>query len=243
MEEVKIMSSDNEIKKRVRSRDQELVVKNNPKSPISEAYRTLRTNLRFLSPDEPLQTISMTSSAPSEGKSITIANLAVSMAQDGQKVIIVDTDLRKPMQHRFFKMTNFSGLSNILTGEIELEEGLRETGIEGLKIITSGTMPPNPSELLGSKRMEEVINKLEEEADYILVDSPPVIAVSDPIILSNKVDGVILVVASQETEEEALVKAKDMLEKVQANIIGTVLTKYPVQEASGYYSGYYKYYG
>ncbi|KXS40794.1 MAG: capsular exopolysaccharide family protein [Candidatus Frackibacter sp. T328-2] len=241
MEEVEVMSD--ETKRRVQSRDRELVVRHNPKSPLAESYRTLRTNIRFLSPDDPLQTIAMTSSTPSEGKSITIANLAISMTQNGQEVIIIDTDLRKPMQHRFFKMTNFAGLSNILTNEIELKEGIRETGVERLKLVSSGSVPPNPSELLSSKKMTEVIEEVEELADIVLLDCPPIIAVSDPMVIANKVDGVILVVASHETEDKALVKAKEMLDKVQANIIGTILTKYRVGESKGYYSGYYHYYG
>ncbi|SJZ46459.1 CpsD/CapB family tyrosine-protein kinase [Selenihalanaerobacter shriftii] len=232
----------NEVKQECQSRNYELMTEYNPKSPLAESYRTLRTNLRFLSPDNRLQTIAITSSIPGEGKSITVANLAISMVQDGQDVIIIDTDLRRPMQHRLFEVANYSGLSNILTNEIDLNDGLQETSISGLNIISSGMIPPNPAELLGSNKMEEVIKEAKGIADVVVIDCPPVIAVSDSRILTDKVDGVILVVASHETNGDAVVKSKEMLEQVQANIIGTILTKYPVQESSGYYSGYYQYY-
>ena len=169
-----------------------MIVKHNPKSPASEAYRFIRTNISFLSPDNPLTKIAITSSGPSEGKSLTIANLAISMAQNGKKVIIIDADMRKPMQHKFYDLPNFEGLSNILTNEIDFEDGLRETGIDGLQLITTGTIPPNPAELLNSKRMEEIIKRADKEADMVFIDTPPVIAVTDAAVLSNKVDGVIL---------------------------------------------------
>ncbi|WP_083189942.1 CpsD/CapB family tyrosine-protein kinase [Orenia metallireducens] len=226
----------------LKTRNNELIVKHNPKSPASEAYRSIRTNISFLSPDNPLTKIAVTSSGPSEGKSLTIANLAVSMAQNGKKVVIIDADMRKPMQHKFYDLPNFEGLSNILTSEIEFEDGLRETGIDGLKVVTTGTVPPNPAELLNSKRMEEVIKKAEKEADMVFIDTPPVIAVTDAAVLSNKVDGIILIVASHQTEEQMMVRAKENLDKANANIIGTIITKYPVSTKGGYYN-YYYYYG
>lgn len=226
----------------LKTRNNELIVKHNPKSPASEAYRSIRTNISFLSPDNPLTKIAITSSGPSEGKSLTIANLAISMAQNGKNVIIIDADMRKPMQHKFYDLPNFEGLSNILTGEIDFEDGLRETGIDGLQVITTGTIPPNPAELLNSKRMEEIIKRADKEADMVFIDTPPVIAVTDAAVLSNKVDGVILIVASHQTEESMIVRAKEQLDKVNANIIGTIITKYPVNSRGGYYD-YYYYYG
>lgn len=225
----------------VQSRDEELITKNHPKSSVAEAYRKIRTNISFLSPDKPLKTIAVTSSGPKEGKSVTLVNLGISMAQNGQKVIIIDADLRKPMQHRFFEMTNFEGLSTILSNEISFEEGLRETGIENLKLISTGVTPPNPAELLASKKMENVLAKAREAADVVLIDTPPAIAVTDAALLGNKVDGVIIVVASHQTHEEMLKKTQEVLLKARANIIGTILTKYPAHEEGSYYYHYYYY--
>ncbi len=227
------------MRKGIKSRDEELVVENHPKSIVAEAYRTLRTNISFLSPDEPLKTIMVTSGGPVEGKSLTVANLGISFAQAGKKVIIIDADLRKPMQHRFFKLTNFDGLTSILTGEKEFSSVIRESGINNLKILTSGVTPPNPSELLGSKKMDSILEQAKEEADSVLVDVPPVIAVTDGLVLASKVDGVVLVVASQETHREMVAQAKENLEKVKANIVGTVLTKVPIESGGKYYYYYY----
>ncbi len=223
----------------LKSRSDELIVLNNPKSPVTEAYRSIRSNLNFMSPDKPLKTLVITSSGVAEGKSLTLVNLALSIAQNDKKVIIIDADLRKPMQHKFFEMTNFNGLSSILTGEIDFEEALRKTNVEGVSLITTGVIPPNPAELLASRKMEEVIKRAREEADMVLIDTPPVIAVTDASILANKVDGVILVVASHQTPDQILVKSHEILEKSQANILGVVLNKYPVQKDNQYYHYYY----
>lgn len=224
-------------------RSSELITNHSPKSPVSEAYRTLRTNLCFASPDYTLKSIMFTSSGAGEGKSLTITNLAITLAQDNKKVIIIDADLRKPMQHRFFGLTNYSGLSNILTDKITFAEGLRETFIEGLSLISTGTIPPNPAELLGSKKMDTVIEKAETEADMVLIDTAPTMPVTDPVLLANKVDGVIIVTASHETHQEMLFKTKESLDRVRANIIGVVLNKYPINKQGTYYSQYYHYYG
>jgi capsular exopolysaccharide synthesis family protein len=226
----------------IKSRSDELITINNPKSPVSEAYRAMRTNISFLSPDKALKSIVVTSSGAGEGKSLTLANFAITLVQNEQNVIIIDADLRKPMQHRFFNKTNFEGLSNILTDEIGFEDGLRKTDIDGLRIISSGVIPPNPAELLASKRMSDVIEKACKEADLVLIDAPPAIAVTDAAILANKTDGVILVIASHETHADALLKAKENLDNAHANILGTVLNKYPIHHRSNYYS-YYYYYG
>ncbi len=225
----------------LKTRKDELIVKNYPKSPVSEAYRNMRTNLSFISPDKPLKTIVVTSTAVAEGKSLTLVNLALSMAQNGSKVIIIDADLRKPMQHKFFEMTNFNGLSSVLTGEIEFAECLRETNTENISLISTGVIPPNPAELLNSQRMEEVLAEASEKADIVLVDTPPVVAVTDAAILANKVDGTMLVIASQETDQRMMLRAQITLERAHANIIGVVLNKYPAHNNSNY--NYYYYYG
>ncbi len=227
------------MRKGISSRDRELMVLVHPKSIVSESYRTLRTNISFLSPDKPLQTILFTSSGPEEGKSLTVANLAISFAHDGKNVVIVDADLRKPMQHRFFKRPNFEGLTSILTQENELAAVIQTTEVEGLKLLSSGIVPPNPSELLGSKKMGKVLEELQAENDLVLIDMPPVIAVTDALVLASKVDGVIIVVAHGETPKELLAQTTDKLVRVQANIVGTVLTKYPFVGRDRYYNYYY----
>ncbi len=227
---------------RIHSRDNEIVVREHPRSPVAEAYRSLRTNLNFISPDKPLKSIIITSCEAGAGKSMTTANLAVSMANNGQKVILIDADMRKPMVHRFFELANYEGLSNVLTGEIDFEEGIKETDVEGLQLLTSGILPPNPAELLGSRKMEAIIKKAAELADIVLIDTPPVVLVTDPVILGNKVDGVIIVVDSHNTQNEMLVKAKEQLDRTQANILGAVLNRYPAQKGSSYYYKYSYYY-
>src|SRR5690554_172781 len=143
---IRVFKRKRDSRQELKSRSDELIVLHNSKSPVTEAYRSIRTNLSFLSPDKPLKTLLLTSSAAAEGKSLTLVNLGISMAQNGKGVIIIDADLRKPMQHKFFRMTNFNGLSNILTGEVSYQEALRETGVEGIKIISTGVIPPNPAE-------------------------------------------------------------------------------------------------
>ncbi|KYH34272.1 tyrosine-protein kinase YwqD [Clostridium tepidiprofundi DSM 19306] len=216
-----------------------LIVEKNPKSYISEAYRTLRTNIKYSSYDDEIKSILITSTSPYEGKSVTVSNLAVSMVQDGKKVLIVDCDLRRPTIHKKFGISNLNGLSNYLVGEISFEDAIVERG-ENLYIMSSGIVPPNPSEMLSSNKMKEFLNFKRDEFDLIILDSPPVLAVTDAQVLSTMVDGVILVVESGKTEKEALVKSKEHLDKVKANIIGVVINKIPVNKGKGY--GYYYYY-
>ncbi len=222
----------------IKNRENELITRTNPKSPVSEAFRSIRTNLSFLSPDSPIKTILITSAGASEGKSLVLSNLAVSIAQNDNDVLIIDADLRRPMMHRFFEVTNYSGLSNILTEEISFDEAIMDTKIDRLKIIGTGVIPPNPAELLSSKKMKAVLKKAKEKADIVLIDSPPVLAVTDAAVLSNKVDGVLMVVASHQTQKEVLKRAHTTLKRAKANIIGSILNKYPLQGGS-YYSGYY----
>lgn len=236
----KILQKQKTSRQSLKSRKDELIVHKNPKSLVTEAFRNIRTNLSFLSPDHPLKTVVITSSAASEGKSFVLANIAISKAQIGKSVIIIDADMRKPMIHRFFDLTNTSGLSNILSGEVELMEGLKDTGIKGVRVITAGNIPPNPAELLGSRKMEEVLKMACNEADIVFVDTPPVIAVTDAAIVSNKVDGTILVTASHQTDRNALLKAEEILTKAKARILGVVLNKYPLHHNR---SNEYYYYG
>ncbi|WP_147566374.1 CpsD/CapB family tyrosine-protein kinase [Clostridium tyrobutyricum] len=219
----------------------ELITIKDPKSPISESYRTLRTNIQFSSVDKEIQTIMVTSSGPGEGKSTTSANLAIVMAESGAKTIIIDCDQRKPVLHKKFFVSNKKGLSDVLAGKVEFQDAVINTGIENLDLLTSGTKPPNPSGLLASRRMKTFIEDLKEKYRYIIIDTPPVIAVTDAQIVSTYVDGCILVIASSQADRDAAQKAKRLLEKVNANILGTVLNKVETK-GKGYYGYYYSYY-
>lgn len=212
-----------------------LITQLNPRSPISEQYRTLRTNLEFSAVDEELKTILVTSSSPSEGKSMTTANLASVYAQQGKKVLLIDADLRKPTAHYTFRLDNLRGLSNVLVGESRLEEVINPSSIDHLEIISSGPIPPNPSELLGSNRMKALIEEARKLYDVILFDMPPVLAVTDAQILANFVDGSLLVIRSGQTENELAVKAKEALAPAKAKLLGTVLNDREKSRTTNYY--------
>ncbi|MGM7721728.1 CpsD/CapB family tyrosine-protein kinase [Metabacillus sp. Hm71] len=215
-----------------------LISMTNPKSPIAEQFRTIRTNIQFSSVDEELQTMIVTSSGPGEGKSTTTANLAVVFAQQGKRVLLVDADLRKPTVHYTFRLENHIGLSNVLTRQSTLEEAVQTTSQDKLWILSSGPIPPNPSEILGSKGMQAMIEQAKNEYDVIIFDTPPVLAVTDAQVLSNLTDGVVLVVSSRNTEIDAAKKAKELLESAKAKILGVVLNNKKAQD-----SQYYYYYG
>jgi len=222
-----------------------LVTHFEPKSPISEAYRTFRTNLQFARLDEPLKTVLVTSSGPSEGKSTTVANLAITMAQMGTRTILIDSDLRRPVLHSIFNLQRAPGLTNYLAGNVPWKEIVQETPIENLTLLTCGVLPPNPSELLGSKKMKNLLEELKEKYDMVLFDSPPVIAVTDAAVLSTLLDGVVLVSSSGSTSREALQRAISLLENVKGRLIGGVLNKIKVESVYGsyHYYYYYHYYG
>ncbi len=200
----------------------ELITVADPRSPVSEAYRTLRTNIQFSSLDRPLHTILITSTRAEEGKSTTLANLAVTFAQGGHRTIAVDSDLRRPSLHKLFGVPNESGLTTLALDESS-ELALQPTAVANLRVLPSGPLPPNPSELLASQRMERIVDALKAEADFVLFDCPPIVAVTDAAVLARRVDGVLLVVSSGRTKRDHAVRAKAQLEKVNANIIGVVL--------------------
>jgi capsular exopolysaccharide synthesis family protein len=212
-----------------------LISMTNPKSPIAEQFRTIRTNIQFSNVDEELQTMIVTSSGPGEGKSTTTANLAVVFAQQGKRVLLVDADLRKPTAHYTFRTENHVGLSNVLTRQATLDEAVKTTDQDNLWVLTSGPIPPNPSELLGSKGMLMLLEKAKDEYDVIILDSPPVLAVTDAQVLSNLTDGVVLVVSSGKTEIESAKKAKELLDSAKAKILGVVLNNKKVQDSQYYY--------
>jgi non-specific protein-tyrosine kinase len=213
-----------------------------PRSPAAEAYRTLRTNLQFAAPE--LRRLLLSSAGPDEGKSTAVANLAVVMAQTGTKVIVVDCDLRRPSQHALFQLRNSSGLTNLLLGPAgrpatEGDLPLQPTAVEGLWLLASGPPAPNPAELLSSPRLEEVLARLDERADVLLIDSPPVVPFADAAVLSRKADGVVLVVGAGTVKRDLARKAKAQLEAVGAPVLGTVVVNvaFDVTPFAPYYDG------
>ena len=215
----------------------ELITISEPRSPISEAYRALRTNLDFASLDRALKTLVVTSAGVGEGKSTTLANLAVVSAQAGRKVVLVDADLRRPTLHQIFGLGNETGLTTVMMDDAALAAPpLQATSVEDLSVLTSGPLPPNPTELMGSRRMEEVVAALAERADQVFFDTPPVVAVTDAAVLSTKVDGVLLVISAGKTRREYARTAVQRLEQIKARLVGTVLTN--VQMGAGF-KGYY----
>lgn len=220
-----------------------LITHYDPKSPISESYRTLRTNIQFQKLKDRESAILVTSSAPKEGKSTTIANLAITMAQMGTRTLIVDTDLRRPVIHSIFGLKKDVGITNYLVGKQNFDEVIKETQVDNLSLITSGPLPPNPSELLSSDEMDSFIEEAKQKFDIVLFDSPPIIAVTDAAILSTKVDGLVVVVRAHQTERNAIKRAKTLLQNVNANIFGCLLNGVSAERAYGtYYYHYYHYY-
>jgi non-specific protein-tyrosine kinase len=213
-----------------------LITLTDPRSPISEAYRSLRTNLSFYSLDEPLRSLVVTSPAKAEGKSTTIANLAVTMAQSGRKTILVDCDLRRPSLHTLFELKIEPGLTNMVL-EGNTEPLLQETSVDNLWLLASGPKPPNPADLLGSIKVDQVIKQLLGLADIVLFDAPPVIAVTDAAVLGAKVDGVLLVISAGQTRRDHAERAKELLEKAKVRIIGATLTNAPKDSSLGDYYG------
>jgi tyrosine-protein kinase Etk/Wzc len=210
-----------------------------PKSPISEAYRTLRTNIQYARVDQHIKTVLVTSSGMGEGKSTSVANLAIAFAQMGAKTLLVDTDLRRPVLHGIFNYTRNEGLTNLLLGRLSIEEAVKPTKIENLHLITSGILPPNPSEMLSSQAMEKFINETSARYDITLFDTPPVIAVTDAAVLATKLDGCILVVRSGKTNRDALLRSKVLLDNVKANVFGILVNGVSVERVYGSYYYYY----
>ncbi|WP_343290384.1 CpsD/CapB family tyrosine-protein kinase [Turicibacter bilis] len=212
----------------------------NPKSPEAEAYRTLRTNLQFSTVDHALQTILVTSPNAAEGKTTTVCNLAVSFAQIGKKVLIIDGDLRRPRLHTYLGLSNTVGISNVLTQNLPVQEAMKESMLD-IQVLTCGPIPPNPAELLNSNRLKELLNQLKQYFDIILIDTPPVGVVTDAAILSTLVDGTLMVIASHQTESDQAVRAMKLLQTVGAKVLGTVLTKVPADRKGYYGYQYYEY--
>ncbi len=215
-----------------------------PKSSISEQIRSIRTAILFMSADNPLKTILITSSIPLEGKSTIVANLGVTMAMNGSRTLIIDADLRRGRLHKTFGLSGEKGLTNLILGQVSMDEAIYPTKIDNLWFLPSGPFPPNPAELLGSARMRDIIEQLKQKFDRILIDSPPVMPVTDPIVLSKMVDGVILVAKIGKVSRDTVISTKNKLLSVNANIIGIILNDLDIRRKGyGYYYGYgYKYY-
>lgn len=213
-----------------------------PKSQISEAFRNMRTNITFSDIDNELQVLAVTSSSNSEGKTTIISNYAVALAQSGKRILLMDCDLRRPQIHRKFDLTNKKGLTNILLKEIPIADGIQKTEVSNLFIIASGPIPPNPSEILASRRMGELITELKKDFDYVLLDAPPLGLVTDAAVLSSVAEGYIIVVSLGESDRDGVQYVIETLQNISANIIGVVANK--VRSNKRYmdygYLGYYE---
>lgn len=216
-----------------------LVVFSKPNSVVSEQFRTIRTNIQFSMVDKNLKSLVITSAGPGSGKSIIAANLAATFASEDKRILLVDADLRKPTVHKTFRIRNNDGLTTLLTNrDATIEDMVYRTHVEGLYTLTSGVIPPNPAELLASERMDKLMQELEEIFDLVIYDMPPVIAVTDAQIMASKVEGTIFVLPKGQASKEEVYKSKELLEMVNANILGAIFNRVDKDSDS-----YYYYYG
>ncbi|VXB83450.1 Putative tyrosine-protein kinase YveL [Exiguobacterium sp. 8H] len=213
-----------------------LVTLSNPSSEISEGYRTIRTNLEFLSISYKLQMITITSATAGEGKSTTATNLSIAYAQLGKKVILVDCNMRRPVIHQVFRFKECKGLSDILVGGVSLDDALQETGIPGLTLLTVGTIPPNPTELLASSKTKELFSDLRNRFEVIIIDSPSMMQVPDTRLLAGISDGMLLVIDSEASNRHLVLRAKEELERTGAQLLGIILNKRSTRNTFSYYS-------
>ena len=221
----------------------DLIFTHDSKSPAVESYRVLRTNLQFASVDRPVKRLLVTSPGPAEGKTISASNLAAALAQAGNRVVLVDGDLHRPRLHRVFKLVNNAGLTTALLEAHPDPVGLlQDTSIPGLQVLTSGPLPPNPAELLGTARMRELLAVLDEHADTIVIDSPPVTMLSDAAIISTLADGVLLVLMSGQTRREVAKRAVEALRQVNAHVLGVLMNRITPRSGGYYYYKTYYYY-
>jgi succinoglycan biosynthesis transport protein ExoP len=220
----------------------ELVPYHFPNSRLAESYRSIRTSLLLSSADQPVKTMIVTSALPGEGKTVSVANLGVTLAQSGKTVLIVDADLRKPRQHRIFNVKNTFGLTSYLTDSIELRKVVKTTAVPNLCLINAGPVPPNPAELLGSEKMAAFVELLRDKCDYILFDMPPLLEISDALILGARVDGMILVVHGDRTSREALKKAREKLDLLKVKTLGVIINNVNIDHRGYHYKDYYYHY-
>ncbi len=212
-----------------------LITLSQPRSAAAEAFRSLRTNLMFSSVDKPIRTLLVTSAAREDQKSVTLANLAVTFAQGGNRTILVDADLRQPKQREIWDIGNERGLSAMMVEDALIAAPpLIATQVDGLQLLASGELPPNPADLLGGRRMDDIINALKELADYVLFDSPPVLAATDAALLGIKLDGALLTVRAGDTRRDHTAQARQALERVHVRVVGAVLTNAPSENRVAY---------
>jgi protein-tyrosine kinase len=215
-----------------------LITYSSPKSPMSEAYRVLRTNIQFSGFDRTVKVILVTSSEPEEGKTTTVSNLAVTFAQSGNKVILIDADLRKPMIHKIFGLAGRRGLTNAIIDYDNYRDYINENVFNNLDILTCGIIPPNPSEILSSNVMKKLMERVRDDYDYVFIDSPPAGTVTDAAVISTIADTSLLVVLSRKVRIENIKRAKELLLNVKANIAGVILNKYEIDNHKSYYYYY-----
>ena len=213
---------------------------NDPKSVISEQYRAIRTNIEYSNVDQNTKTILVTSSDKNEGKTTTVSNLAVSFANLNKKVLLIDCDLRNPSIHKMFRLNNIYGLTDILAKDRAVDKCIQKTELENLYVLTAGSTPPNPAEILSSEKMKNLIEDLKNIYDYIFIDTPPIGLVTDAGVLSSFTDGVVLVVKSESVEKKYLEETKKKLDAVDARILGAILNSYKSEQKD---YNYYSYYG
>ena len=212
------------------------IVEKKPKSVAAEAYRSLRTNIQYSSFDKKYQTLVVTSANPGEGKTTVAGNLALALAQGESKVLLVDCDMRRPSIHKTFKISNTYGISDLLVGNKKLESVANKYN-DNLSIVPAGKIPPNPAEMLASKAMTAFLEEMKNYFDYIVLDTPPLQAVTDAQVLSTKVDGSLIVVRAGVTKKDAVHNAVSIIKKVKGNIIGTVLNVAETKNDKYYYYG------
>jgi capsular exopolysaccharide synthesis family protein len=211
----------------------------NAAANFSEAFRAIRTNVLFSTAKPGCRTLVVTSTAPGEGKTVTAANLAIALAQAGQRVLLIDADMRRPRVHELFKESQDPGLSNVLVGNAKVSDAVHDGPLTGLSVLAGGHCPPNPSELLGSRRFADLIRALERHFEWIIVDTPPVMAVTDACVVAHLAEGVLFVVGAEMAGRQAIKAAIEQLERVDARFVGVVLNRVDLERNAYYYSRYY----
>lgn len=227
------MAKKNEKRKKLQT---PLFVEDKPKSIVSEKVRGIRSNIMFSGVEE-IRSIIVTSEKPLAGKSIVSANIAITYAQAGYKTLIIDGDMRKPTQHYHFETTNYDGLSNLIIGKSDFDKAIRSTRINNLDLLTSGPIPPNPSELIASTNFTNILDKLFSIYDFILIDTPPVISVTDAQVYLRNVDDCVLVIDTEDNNKNEIKKAKRLIEQADGHLLGAILNKTPKEKSSTYYYG------
>jgi capsular exopolysaccharide synthesis family protein len=210
-----------------------------PDAAVAEAYRVLRTNLIFSAPSEGGRALVLSSANPGEGKTTTTANLAVALALNGAKVLVVEADLRRPALHQHFRTKKTPGLSDLIVSKCQASQAIQSTRFKGLSVLPCGYMPPNPAELLGSTNMREIVQALRSCYDWVLIDTPPVLAMADTPVLCPVVDGVVLIVSAEQSPRPAVLRAVDQVQAVGGKITGVVLNRVDLRRNSYYYGQYY----